>query len=89
MFRRDEKDNIQRIDVRPNHNLSLNQIRENTNQVKNQMMKFLQNPVNYFKRNSRSRLRHPKIAIPRKNFDKIRAFSIHSQMDEDSSSEKD
>lgn len=41
-----------------------------------------QSPVDSSKRNTRSRLRHPKIAIAKKHRDKLRAFSIHSDLDD-------
>ena len=36
-------------------------------------------------KSTRSKRRHPKIAISRKNQDKIRAFSLHSDFDDDES----
>jgi len=44
---------------------------------------ILSSPVSSSKRKTRSRLRHPKIAIPRKNHRVIKAFCIQSDLDED------
>jgi hypothetical protein len=46
---------------------------------------LVNSPNNTSKRKIRSRLRHPKIAIPRKNHEVIRAFSINSDFEDDTS----
>ena len=43
----------------------------------------VQSPSLKSKRSTRSRLRHPKIAIPKKKLDKLRAFSINSDFDDE------
>lgn len=40
-------------------------------------------PTAKSKRTTRSRLRHPKIAIPKKKLDKLRAFSINTDFDDE------
>lgn len=49
----------------------------------NKPKSLVNSPNNTSNRKIRSRLRHPKIAMPRKNHEVIRAFSINSDFDDD------
>ena len=81
-FRNNTKPNIQGVGIGDLKNQYSREKSELKTRDRNKMFKFLQTPLNSDKRIFRSRLRHPKIAVTRKNMDKIRAFSIQSDFED-------
>jgi hypothetical protein len=85
-LRKNTQDNINMINGLETPNYIVRDISVVKKRDRYKLVSVVASPGSTYNRSQRSRLRHPKIALPRKNFEKIRVFRLNSNADEDTES---